>query len=192
MPVSVTNKPLLFLISSLLILLSFSARAETFYIDYATVNPIGNGYVLNAKIKYPLTARVKEAIDNGITITFSQQFELIDSTPILGKYWHWNTTLWSSEIRYQLRYHALTQQYLLLDIDTHLQQNFSTLDDTLNALGRIINFNLPPEYIDEPDTLIFQLRSGIDLNSLPTPMRPGVLVSSKWQLTSPWVAAQWQ
>ena len=178
-------------ISWWLMLFSSMVSAETFSIQSAQIIPIGNGHILNAEIKYPLTLRVKEAIENGVPITFSQQFRLIKSIPILGKYWQWNETLWSTEIRYKLHYHALTQQYLLVDLDTRHQRNFSSLSGALKALGRIEKLSLPPKYLTDLDNLILQIRSGIDLNALPTPMRPGALISSKWHLTSPWVAAKW-
>jgi len=174
-----------------LILFSSTVHAETFKVTSAHISKIGNGYNLNAEIKYPLTPRVLEAIVNGVPIIFKQQLELIKSTPLLGSYWQWKETLWTTELRHELRYHALSQQYVLQAIDTNSQRNFPTLSVALQALGQIKDLNLPPEYFDDSENLTFQLRSGIDLNALPTPMRPGALISSKWQLTSPWVKAQW-
>jgi len=175
----------------LLLLVSGHANAESFSVESAQIDPIGNGYVLTAEIKYPLSLRVIEALDNGIPITFQKQFELIGPDSLLGKYWPWKQTLWSIEISNELRYLALTQQYLLIDLDTDYRRYFSSLDDALKSLGEVNNLILPPEYIAEPEGLILRLRSGLNLHALPTPMRPGALISSKWQLTSPWVEAQW-
>ncbi len=190
MPVSATVR-LLHLFRWALLLISTAVSAESFTIESAQVSPIGNGFVLNAKIKYPLTPRIKEAIDNGVPIIFIQQFEIIESLPLLGKYWQWSETLWASDIRYQLRYHALTELYILVDMDTRHQRNYSSLSVALDALGTVKQLGLPPEHLTDTDNLILQVRSGLDLNALPTPMRPGALISSKWQLTSPWVAAEW-
>ena len=176
----------------LLFLSSIAAvQATTFNILSAHVTKIGNGHVLNATIDYPLSPRVIEALDNGVPIVFFQELELIDSTPLLGQYWQWEETLWSTEIRYELRYHALSEQYILQDIDTGQQRHFPELQDALHALGKIQNLTLPPKHLTDTNHLILLLRSGIDLYSLPTPMRPGALISSKWQLTSPWTPAQW-
>lgn len=188
MPASIVVKIKLFF---WLVLFSSAVHAVVFSISFAQINKIGNGYVLNAVIKYPLTPRVLEAIENGVPIVFSQEFELLKSTPLLGRYWQWTETLWSTEIRHELRYHALSQQYVLHAIDTNSQRNFPSLNVALNALGQIDNLNLPPEHFDSTENVTLQLRSGIDLYALPTPMRPGALISRKWQLTSPWVEAQW-
>jgi hypothetical protein len=190
MPVSATAK-LLHLLRWALVLISTAVSAESFTIESAQVLPIGNGFVLNATIKYPLTPRIKEAIDNGVPIIIFQQFEIIESLSLLGGYWQWNETLWVSAIHYQLRYHALTELYILVDMDTRHQRNYTSLSVALEALGTIKQLGLPPEYLTNTDKLILRVRSGLDLNALPTPMRPGALISSKWQLTSPWVVAKW-
>ncbi len=191
MPASVIVK-LFGLLALLLFVGSISSvRATTFDISAAHITKIGNGHVLNATINYPLTPRVKEALDNGIPIVFFQEFKLVDLTPLLGEYWQWEDTLWRTKISYELRYHALAQQYVLQDTATGKERFFPSLEGTLHALGKIQNLTLPPEHMVDNNHLLFQLRSGIDLYALPTPMRPGAIISSKWHLTSPWAAAQW-
>jgi hypothetical protein len=65
------------------------------------------------------------------------------------------------------------------------------VEGALAAVGHIENLSLPPEHTTKTGNLILRIRSGLDLYALPTPMRPGALISSKWQLTSPWVEAVW-
>lgn len=165
--------------------------ASTFKIDSAKIEQIGNGYTLHAEISYPLTPRVLEALHNGVPITFFQELELIHAIPLLGDLWQWESTLWQSELKYELHFHALTLQYVLRSVDTHYQQSFPTLHDALRALGHVEKLTLPPKHTADTDNLVLKIRSGLDLNALPTPMRPGALVSRKWQLTSPWVEATW-
>jgi hypothetical protein len=175
----------------LLLCHSSLAHATIFSINNPRVNQIGNGYVFSARIDYPLTPRVIEALQNGVPLTFFQELKLVDSLPILGRFWQWETTLWRTRLSYELRYHALSEQYVLKSLDTNDQQNFPNLDGALTALGQIENLSLPPEYTEDTEDLMLLVRSGLDLNALPTPMRPGAMISSKWQLTSPWVHAAW-
>ena len=167
------------------------AQAEQFSVDAARVIKIGNGYVLNAQFSYPLTARVKEAIENSVPIVFSQQIKLIRKTALLGSWWIWEQTPWLTEIRYEVRYHALSQQYVVLNLGTHHKENFPSLDNALRALGGIHELTLPPEHMVNTPDLSLHVRSDLDLYALPTPMRPGALISNKWQLASPWVLAIW-
>ena len=180
-----------FFIFTLLLLLSTASLAVNFDVHYAQIEKIGNGYILNAKIKYLLTLRVNEALDNGVPITFRQDIELIHNIPVLGQFWQWKKTLWNTTLRYELRYHALSKQYVMQSLDTKYQRNFPSLDSALNALGSINMLNLPPEHLDDIDGLTLQVRSELDLYALPTPMRPGALLSNKWQLSSPWKEAVW-
>ena len=175
----------------LLMLLTTPVLADNFSVQSATVEKIGHGYIVNAEMHYPLSSKVIEAIENSVPITFSQQIELIHSTPLLGQYWHWEEIIWATDLRYELRYHALTQQYVLLSLETLNHQNFPTLESALYTLGQIQKLSLPPEHLTDTENLILNLRTELDLHALPTPMRPGALISSKWQVTSPWVTAIW-
>ena len=47
-----------------------SVQADAFHVENAHTSPAGNGYLLNAQISYPLNPRVKEALYNGVPITF--------------------------------------------------------------------------------------------------------------------------
>ena len=148
-----------------------SQAAELISIPHAKVTKTGNGYTLNAIIHYPLSPRIIEAIDHGVPITFKQEFQLTDTLPLIGQYWQWQRTLWSSTVPYQLRYHALSKQYLLIALDASKQRSFPTLDATLTALGKVEQFNLPPEHLADLSNLTLQIRSGVDIHDLPTPMR---------------------
>lgn len=175
----------------LMLLLPLTASAAEFQIRQAQIAQIANGYVLNARIDYPLTPRVLEALENGVPITFFQDLELIHSTPLLGRFWSWDSTLWSSKIRYELRFHDLSGQYLLTIPADDEYENYPTLESALDSIGELEMLPLPRELMGQPDQLTLRLRSGLDLHALPTPMRPGALISSKWRLTSEWFEASW-
>jgi len=183
----------------LLVTFSTAAQATEFKVTNAKISKIGNGYILDAAIKYPLTPRVEEAIANGVPITFIQDLEIIrdpalPSSDWLGVNWfndYLEKTLWTSQLHYELRYHALTQQFILHSIDTKQQRNFPSLFSALTALGKINKLSLPPEHMTDTSTLLLRIRSGLDLYALPTPMRPGALISSKWDLTSQWKTVRW-
>ncbi|HDZ15764.1 MAG TPA: DUF4390 domain-containing protein, partial [Methylophaga aminisulfidivorans] len=176
MPVFSISKRLLQIIT-LWLLMQSTANAAIFSVNNPIVSRIGNGYVLSAQISYPLTPRVIEALQNGVPITFFQELKLIDAFPLIGNFWQWETTLWEQIIRYQLRYHALSEQYVLESLDTKHQQSFPSLTGALAALGKISKMPLPPKFTSSTEDLLLEIRSGLDLNALPTPMRPGALIS---------------
>lgn len=171
--------------------LPMTAQAAQFTVNQAQIYKIGSSYTVNSSISYQLTPRVKEALENGVPITFFQQIQLLERTPLLWNWWQWDEVLWETEIRHELRYHDLSKQYMLHSLDDENHRNFTTLDSALNAMGIISNLTLPPTLAQTTDINILRLRSGIDLAALPSPMRPGAMISSKWDLTSEWFEALW-
>ena len=106
-------------------------------------------------------------------------------------YWLWQQNIWSRTVRYQLRYHALSKQYILLSMGTLQRRSFPSLDTALDELGKIEDLNLPLNHHINGSNLTLQIRSGVDIHALPTPMRLGALISDKWQIKSPWVNVTW-
>ncbi|MDT8311165.1 MAG: DUF4390 domain-containing protein [Methylophaga sp.] len=168
-----------------------TAQAMQFNVNQAQIYQIGSSYTVNANINYQLTPRVEEAIENGVPIIFFQTIQLLDRTPLLWDWWQWDKVIWETEIRYELRYHDLSKQYMLHSLDVENHRNFTTLASALNAMGNISNLTLPPAFTNTTDSTILRLRSGIDLTALPSPMRPGAMISNKWDLTSDWFEALW-
>ena len=177
------------LISLGFLLLSLTAQgAEQISVPYAQITKTGTVYSLNATIYYPLSPRIVEAIDHGVPITFYQEFQLLEP---FNLYWLWQQNIWSRTVRYQLRYHALSKQYILLSLGTLQRRSFPSLGTALDDLGKIKDLNLPPKHLINTSNLTLQIRSGVDIGALPSPMRPGALISDKWQIKSPWVNATW-
>lgn len=189
MPVCNAAKRLMHLLCWLA--LPMTAQATQFNVNQAQIYQIGSSYTVNANISYQLTPRVEEALENGVPITFFQQIQLLDRTPLLWGWWQWDEMIWEAEIRYELRYHDLSKQYMLHSLDVENHRNFTTLASALKAMGNISNLTLPPAFTNTTDSTILRLRSGLDLTALPSPMRPGAMISSKWDLTSDWFEALW-
>jgi hypothetical protein len=189
MPAFAAAKTVLFLL-----LLSLSAHAaEPFHIDKTEMTKSGNNYTLKATIAYQLSPIVIDALENGIPITFLQYFQLSQAIPIIEKYWpwRWRDSIWERILTYELRYHALSEQYILLTVDTHHQRSFPSLKTALTALGDIRDQPLSPAQSIDPATMTIEIHSELNINALPTPMRLGALLSDNWQVGSPWVVADW-
>lgn len=175
----------------LLLAIPLAAQANAFEIRFTEVSKIGEGYSVDARIGYQLTPIIEEALDNGVPITFVQQLQIVRRTPIFRDIWNWDHDIWQHTIQYELRYHDLSQQYILYSFDNQAHRNFPTLTGALTAMGEIGAFQLPREYTANPRGLLLRLKSGIDVSALPSPMRPGAFLSRKWNLSSPWYEAEW-
>ena len=140
-------------------------------------------YQLNADIYYTLSDEVLEALENGVIITMQVAIKVERVREYL-----WNEHIGSQLQRYQLKYHALSGQYLVERLDSIERQSYLSLASALRAVGTIRDLPvLDHSKIKEGETYQVQVRSELDTNALPAPLRPMAWLSSGWQLQSKWV-----
>lgn len=162
-----------------------------FSVESAEVYRVEQGYLIDAEFLYPLSPEVEEALTQGIAITFVSTIRISQPAQWLSIDMPWKTLRWQTALRYQIRYHALSEQFILQDL-THLDQyTFQTLLATLSYMGDLDSFLLPLTPQENLTTVQVQLQSTIDVHALPAPLQPSAFFSSKWHLTSPWVTAVW-
>jgi hypothetical protein len=88
---------------------------------------------------------------------------------------------------YLLLYHALTEKYVIHNLNSGIQENYISLETALWSLGRVESLPLIDSNFLEPGKeYTFELRARLDIESLPAPMRPLAYISSDWQLQSDW------
>jgi hypothetical protein len=161
------------------------AWAAPFVVKDLSIKAQAGVYHLNARIEYRLTPEVHEALSNGVPLTLRVQLEL-------GKIWRefWETSRLSRTLRFQIRYHALTELYRVVDMQTGEEQNFVTQEAALYALGEIGDLPL----ISQSDLVAgesyqLQLRADLEIESLPLPLQPLAYLGRGWRLTTGWT--QW-
>ena len=142
-------------------------------------------YRLNARIDYRLTPEVEEALSNGVPLILRVRLEL-------GKVWRgfWEANRLSRTIRFQIRYHALTELYRVVDMQTGEEQNFVTQEAALYALGEISDLPLISRADLVPgEAYRLRLRADLEIESLPLPLQPLAYLGRGWRLTTGWT--QW-
>lgn len=165
-----------------LLLCSSLLQAAEFTISHAE-SRLGEGvYSLDADIHYSLSDEVLEALENGVTITFRVQIEIERRREYI-----WDETVVSLLQYYELQYHALSEQYIVRVLDSGVQKNFQSLSLALRVLGEIRNLPvIDKSLLDSKAQYNLRLRSEIDINALPAPLRPVAWLSDNWKLASEW------
>ncbi len=183
-PVSSCHFPLFGVINCLFFCLFFCAQdcLAEFAIHYAEIQLQEEVYVLDADLDYPLTGAVIEALHNGIAVT------LVVAISIERERWYlWNETVADLKQRYQLKYHALIQQYLVKYLNTGIEETFPTLTSAVMSLGKLRGLPLLDRHLIDPQsTYRVSLKNYLDIESLPVPLRPMAYFSSQWRLSSNW------
>jgi hypothetical protein len=169
---------------SLLLMLPL-ADVAAFNIKDVQVKQVDNVYRLNARIDYQLSEQAHEALNNGVPLTLKVQL-------FVEKVWRgfWEPSPFATTLSFQIRYHALTELYRIVDGQTGDEQNFVTQDAALHALGEITNLPLiSPAKLTPGEAYQLRLRADLDIESLPLPLQPLAYLGRGWKLTTGW--SQW-
>ena len=148
----------------------------------ASTHERGNVVYLNAQLEYSLSEAAITALQSGVPITFKLKVEIFQP-----RKWIWDKVISEHVHRYQLSYHALTQQYLVTNISSGIQNSYSDRNIAMSAMGRIYNLALvATTALPQQADLQARIKVSLDINALPTPMRPWAYISSDWKLSSEW------
>ncbi|MCU7808355.1 MAG: DUF4390 domain-containing protein, partial [Candidatus Thiodiazotropha sp. (ex Semelilucina semeliformis)] len=93
----------------------------------------------------------------------------------------------SRTLRFQIRYHALTELYRVVDMQTGEEQSFVTQHAALYALGEIGDMLLVSRSALIPgEPYQLNLRADLEIESLPLPLQPLAYLGRGWRLTTGW------
>ena len=156
------------------------ARADEIDVTDARLAATEDGVVLAADFSFELNPRLVEAATNGVPLYFAVEFELTRPR------WYWfdeKTT--AKRLLLRLSYHALSRQYRLST--GALQQNYATLEEALNVLRRVRNWNVVERGVALADAgYDAAVRMRLDVTLLPKPFQLSALTSRDLNLESPW------
>jgi len=159
-----------------------TAHAGGFEVRSAASKLEDDRYQLSARIDYDFGAEVLEALDNGVPLTLRLEIEV----QRLRRWWA-NQTIIRHELRHQLTYHAFSDQYLLRNLNSGELTIHPTLNQALLALGSLDEFTLlDAERVQTDEEYQVQLRTSLDIEALPAPLRPVAYVTPAWRLSSAW------
>lgn len=139
-------------------------------------------YLLDTDIEYHFTPEVLEALSNGVPITTQLSIEIQRE-----RSWWPDQEIATLEQRYSLRYHALSHQYLLHNINSGAYYSYPSYPSALEAMGSIRDLPLLDNQLTEPDEhYLASMRVTLDIEALPSPLRPVAYITPAWRLRSEW------
>ena len=163
---------------------SVGVCADEFITERLNTRLVDRVYLLDADITFTLSETAREALGNGLPLTIMVAIDIQRK-----RKWWLDARLAELEQRYQIHYHALTHQYTILNLNSGAFANYPTLDVALYRLGRIRDFPLLDEKLTEPgEHYEIELQASLDIEALPSPLRPLAYLNPSWYLNSGWVA----
>ena len=173
---------LLCLATCLVSIWATSVSAQQFTIENANTELVEQVYILNANLKYNFNKEALTALENGVSLIL-----VLDIEVIKPRRYMWDEEIATLEQRFELQYLALTDQYQLANKNSGAQYVYHTLDDALATLEEINGLPLIDAHLlDQDERYKVQVRSRLDIDSLPVPLRLTAYFSSSWWLTSGW------
>lgn len=172
-----------------LVALGALALAEPIAADGLTITGVqvrlgAQRLLLSGNIDVGLTPKVEEALNNGIPLEFVLEVRLHRRRALI-----WDETARSWTARRELRYHALSGQYLVTRSGTQAQTraSFQSLAEALAATGVLDeSLALDPPLPDTDGDYRVGVRVHLDIEALPPVLRPAAYTSRAWDLNSGW------
>ena len=165
---------------------SFLLSIPGFDVHSASITMESGIYYLDTRVEYRLSANAREALDAGVPLTIHLEVEFINPR------WYWADEN-VSDLRqsYQLQYHALSERYIVLNLNGGEQNTYATLSSALDGLGLITGLPLLNSSLLEPDeSYDVRVRAVLSTEDFPGPLRFLAFWRRDWSMRSDWY--RWQ
>jgi len=157
-----------------------SARADTIPVKSAELRIEEGDVLLNAEFELSFNSTLEEALQKGIPLYVTLEFELSRSR------WYWlDEKVAQTALTYRISYNALTRQYRVAS--GLLTQAFGSLEEVERYVGRVTSRPVArAEGLSKGQRYDAAVRLRLDVNQLPKPFQVNALASREWTLASDW------
>ena len=153
-----------------------------FVVEHAALHAVGGRYVADARIRFAFSEDNLEAMRNGVALTVIVDVEVLRER---GQWW--NETLASREIRYRIETNVLTDRYRIRSPDDHGARSYDSFEEMVDALGRLHSIPvIARDRLPAGARCLARIRARLDIEALPSPLRPLAYFSPQWRLNSGW------
>ena len=141
-------------------------------------------FELDAQLDLSIPEAGRRAIEAGLTLELDYQIEIARVRRYLP-----DAEVASLQQSYELSYHALSQRYLLRNLNTGEQQDFGTLQAAFDRLAEVRGLPLLDSSLLEPgSTYEFRVRAELNLRTAPDSLGWLLFWTDDWSATSEWYA----
>jgi hypothetical protein len=181
------RRPVVWLIAVVLVLLGCAhagiAAAETrFEVRSAYIEPAERVYELNATLNFDLAEGARAAVREGVPLTL--HLEIVVKRQ--RNYWL-DETVATLDQYYELAYRALSERYLVRNLNSGEQASYATLDAALDAMRVISRLPILDQALVSPSRRHeISVRGNLDVRTMPDALRFVLFWSDDWRQRSEW------
>ncbi len=151
-----------------------------FTVRKVEIQNVADRLLVSADVDLGLTKEVEDAVNNGVPLVLLTEFKIIRSGLL------WDADIDQIKTRSRLRYHALSDHYIVETSRSEGIEMFRSVDDALRRIGTLRNITLALPKTRAESRHQLAVRSRLDIDALPGPLRPMAVLSSNWRLNSDW------
>ena len=156
-----------------------------FEVRSASVEIESGVYLLSARVEFRLSTEARDALQAGVPLNIRLDVEVLHSR----RFW-FNNTIASLRQRFQLDYHALSERYIVMNVNSGQQESFGSLFGALNFIGRVDKLPLlDASLLEDAREYKLRMRAFLDQEKFPGPLRLLAFWRRDWSLASDWY--QW-
>ena len=153
-----------------------------FVVEQAALRAMDGRYVADARIRFAFSEDNLEAMRNGVALTVIVDIEVLRER---GQWW--DEVLATREIRYRIETNVLTGRYRIRNLDDHGARNYHSFEEMVDALGRLRSIPVVArDRLPAGARCLARIRARLDIEALPSPLRPLAYFSPQWRLNSGW------
>jgi hypothetical protein len=139
-------------------------------------------YQLHARIEYPMTPAIRDALRDGVSLAFDLEARITRDR----RFW-FDPVIADVTLRRELVYHSVSDRYVVRDVQDGSQQSFPTLEEALTVLSRVDGWPVLVESQLAPgEHYHVSLRAGIRRGRLPASLRALLFWTNDWHRVSGW------
>jgi hypothetical protein len=155
---------------------------ERFDIRSAYIERAEGVYQLNATLSFDIGQGARAAVRDGAPFTLHLEIVVRRQR----SYWL-DEGVAALEQSYELVYHALSDRYLVRNVNSGEQASYATLDAALDSLRVISNLPILDQALVRPERRHeISLRASLDVRTMPDTLRFILFWSDDWRQRSEW------
>jgi Domain of unknown function (DUF4390) len=161
---------------------SAAESQRRFEIRSAFVEPAESVYMLNARLDFALPPGAQAAILDGVVLKLDLEIVVNRAR----RFWL-DDTVATLEQHYELVYHALSERFLVRNLNSGEQISWPTLEDALESLQLVDRLPILDQSLVVPDLRYeVSLRGRLDVRNIPDALRFVLFWVDDWRQQTDW------
>jgi hypothetical protein len=143
----------------------------------------GGVWFLDADIDYRLNDTARDALESGLELEIELTIRLTQRRRII-----WDPQFAELKQRYSLQYHALTERYILRNLNSGEQSTYGTRSAALAALGTVRALPIIDDaLLSRGERYYVSIRAVVDIKEFGGPLALIRILWNDWRIAGDWV-----